>query len=141
MQSLKADKSDQKRTQKGKAVSRRNRALIALAESDTVKAAAKQSGVARTTLYEWMNEPEFRGDLTKLRYEIFADGILQIRQAMSTATKVIVELMESPDDRIRLAACRTILSTGLKAHELMETEERLRKMEVSIERHEKENRR
>ena len=108
------------------------RALPHLAAGSSVSEAAVAVGVDRTTLYRWMEDDEFRTQLERLRSEAADLARTELKGLMYKAVQVLDEAMDDPDPRLRLRAAQTALSTGLKAIDLKEIEQRLQLLDDAL---------
>lgn len=104
-------------------------AIFALLEAGTIENAALAVGVSRTSLWAWMKIEPFRDKLADARAELFREGMGSLKGSMGKAAAVLVKLMDSKSENIRRLAAVEILSLSLKAHETLEIEERLSRLE------------
>jgi hypothetical protein len=88
------------------------RVVVALAQGLSVTAAARQAGVHRDTIYQWLtNQPEFEAAVENARAEyaaILADGL---RDLAARALETLRELLDDPKTphAIRLKTALAIL--------------------------------
>jgi cytochrome c biogenesis protein CcdA len=108
---------------------RRARAIKALVEAPTVEAAARSSGIGRTTLYRYMSEDDFKEELGEARAEAFAAGLAALKSAAAKAASTLAALMDSRSENTRRLAAIAVLSLGLKAAEAVDFESRLVRLE------------
>jgi hypothetical protein len=82
---------------------------LALARGLNVKLAAKEAGVCEKTAYTYRKEEGFDELVKRLQGELFAQavGILAGQSALAAAT--LAHLMLSPQERVKLAASRSVL--------------------------------
>lgn len=116
-----------------KLTARQTRAILALVQSPTVEDAAKQANVGRSSVYLWMRQPDFRAKLVEARAELFRDGLDALRAATLKAVAVLGALMISRNENTRRLAAQAILALGLRAHEAVVVEDRLRHLEKIID--------
>ena len=87
-------------------------ALSVVALSPSLNQAANTSGIGKTTLRRWMNEPAFRQEVIRTRQEAAELARHEIRGMALRAVSVISQAMDDPDPVIRLRAARYALSYG-----------------------------
>ena len=86
--------------------------VAALAQGRTVSAAARQAGVHRGTIHNWLKaQPEFKTAVHAARREYTALVDDQLRELASTALDTLRALLENPDTGsiVRLKAALAIL--------------------------------
>jgi hypothetical protein len=108
---------------------RQARTIRALLSESTIEGAAKAAGVSRAIIYVWEKEPAFATALREARDAAFRSGLDELRAATSKAVRVLAGLLEAKREETRRLAATTILGLGLKGHEIIEIEERLRRLE------------
>lgn len=91
---------------------RQQSALPVVALSPSLNQAANTSGIGKTTLRRWMNDPVFREEVIRTRQEAAELARHEIRGVTLRAVSVINDAMEDPDPVIRLRAARYALSFG-----------------------------
>ena len=104
-------------------------AALALAAAGKPADVAQQFGVSRRTVDRWLSEPAFRRIVWDLRQQMVAAAVGRMADHMTLAADALVKLLDSDDAAVRLRACRAILSLGLRLHDAVDLEERLRALE------------
>ena len=104
-------------------------ALPYLAASPTLAEGARLADIGRTTLYRWMNDPEFRATLERLRAEAADLAHTELRGLMLKGALVLAEAMEHPSPHVRVRAAQAALSMGLKAVDLKELRQRIDRLD------------
>lgn len=105
------------------------RAIGALLTSPTLTAAAKSTGVARKTLYRWMEDPAFRAALDAAESEVL-DGVSRRLLALAEkAADKLDALLDSANDNVRLRAASVTLDILMRLRELRDVERRLTELE------------
>ena len=84
-----------------------------LVSSPSVSEAARRADVHRSTLHQWMNDPEFRQELESARQDAADLARSELRGLMLKATTVLAESLEDPSPVIRLRASRYAIDLGL----------------------------
>ena len=76
---------------------------------------ARNAGISRATLYRWLQDPEFRETLDRLRKETLHVAEIEAQSMAQDAISVIFELMQSGSQRVRLDAALAALSLAQDA--------------------------
>ena len=97
--------------------------LEALASGATQKEAAARAGVSEKTVRRRLQDRLFTAQLQHLQAES-PEGITRaVQGGAAKAVATLVELLDSPDDSVRLGAARTLLQWTLRLPEITEIEE------------------
>ncbi len=111
------------------------RAVLALLETPTIAAAAKQVGVDESTLRRWRGEPEFGRALEEARREAFGAALLRIQGGIGKAVAALLGILEEeqakPQERI--SAARILLDQAHRAEEALDVRQRLAALEAALE--------
>ena len=70
---------------------------------------ARNAGISRATLYRWLQDPDFRDTLDRLRKEVLHVAEIEAQSMAQDAVSVIFELMQSGSQRVRLDAALAAL--------------------------------
>jgi len=105
------------------------RAIPILIASDTVEEAAQQIGVARTTLYGWMEKDEFDQAVKVARRKLLDKSLNKLTNVSMKAVNTLEKLLDAESEAVRRAAANDVLNHSLKYRELSEIEERLESVE------------
>jgi len=108
------------------------RAIAAILDSPSMDAAAKHARVGRTTLYTWLRDAAFRGELTRRQAEVFDTALSRLKCLVGDAVQGLGDLVGYADERVKRSACRDVLDVALKVKELHEIEERLAAIEANL---------
>lgn len=99
---------------------KKQKALTALLEQPTIDKAADAAGVARSTIYRYLKDPDFAAAYRQARSEALAHATTRLQQLASEAVEalgdVIGDAYAAPKDRI--SASRTVLDFAYSAHDL-----------------------
>jgi hypothetical protein len=115
--------------------SRQLKALEAIMSEPTIQAAAMRTGVERKTLYRWLDEPAFADALREARSQAFERTMSALAAAAEKAVEVLREFLDKeessakPGASVRIRAVRVALDSMLRTRDLIEVEERLKKLE------------
>jgi hypothetical protein len=107
--------------------------LMALACGATWEVAAQKAGVSKPTVQRRMKDPEFRRRLQEFKADMVKRASAGLTAASAEAIKTLVSLLApSMPHGARLGAARTILETGIRMREVVDTEERLTTLEAQM---------
>lgn len=111
------------------------RAIEAMMTESTIRGAAKTAGIGHVTLYRWLEEPAFADALRDARSRAFERTMSALAVAAEKAVEVLREFLDKeessakPGASVRIRAVRVALDSMLRARDLVEVEERLKKVE------------
>ena len=126
---MKSEKGPKKSGAQG---ARRTAAVLALLSAGSIDGAAERAGISRSTIFEYLKDPEFRGELERARAAAFNGGLSTIKGGTEKAAHVLLALLESRNETTRRRTAETILSFALKIYEGRDLEERLRALEAAV---------
>lgn len=78
--------------------------VAALAGGLSVPAAAKAAGMSERTAYRRWARPEVRREVSALRAVVLQEAVGRLTAGATRAAEVVLELLESQDEKVRLAA-------------------------------------
>ena len=90
---------------------------------------ARNAGISRTTLYRWLEEPDFRDTLQRLRKEVLHVAEISAQSMAQDAISVIFELMQSGRQRVRLDAALAALKLAQSARQTEHLDRRVDNLE------------
>ncbi len=109
-------------------------AILALLTEPTIEAAARKTGVARTTLLRWLQLPDFQASYREARREVMDRAIGILQAATGEAVSALRSALKAPGAE-RVSAARTIWDFSFRSRELLDLEERLVALEQRIDSH------
>ncbi len=77
------------------------------------KQVAEKLGIHKNTLTIWCKKPKFQKAMEEIRQEKRRQTLAMINSAAPVATKKLIELIQSGDNRTALEACRIVLDRDL----------------------------
>ena len=104
-------------------------ALPYLVASTNLSEGARLANIGRTTLYRWMDDPDFHDAFERLRSQAAALAHSELRGLMLKGVLVLAEAMEDPSPHVRVRAARAALSVSLKANDLKELHQRIDRLD------------
>lgn len=96
---------------------RQQAALPIVAVAPTIAQAATDSGVSQRTLHCWFQDPDFRDAVSSFLYECSNLGLQHIQAQTLMAASVFADVMQGPDQALRLRAARYSGSLSLRIRE------------------------
>ena len=110
---------------------RQKRFVAALATSDSIRDAAAAVGIAESTAWRWLRDPEVKAEIRRRQDDVLAGVTSTLVQDMTEARlalrSVLRDKMASPAQRT--AAARVLLDVGLRFFEALGVAERLAVLE------------
>lgn len=100
--------------------------IAALMEHGTVKAAAAAAGTTPRTIYDRMNDREFRTAYAEAKNDIIRRAVFTINERLSDAIDTVSDIMSDPKNNpaIRLQAAQTIINNAGKFADRLTKDER-----------------
>ena len=118
---------------KNSSLSRRQQsALPIIAATPTVAQAARSSGIGESTLYRWLEDDEFRDELTRLRREAAELAKRELQGIMLRSVSTFAEALEHPDMALRLRAARYAMAFAVQISEVEKLRADLQSVEDGI---------
>jgi hypothetical protein len=111
----------------------KQRALIPYLLAFSIDEACRQSGRSKSTAHKWLKQPAFRAALKQAQDEAFSDGIARIKGNVTKAVDVLVELLESEDNQIRIRAAENVIEYAVKLNHNDELERRIAGLEERLQ--------
>jgi hypothetical protein len=115
-------------------VTRQQKAIAALIETSTIKEAASLAGVGQTTIFRWLQDPQFRRAYKDARSRLVDVAISQVQKICVEAVLVLQGVMN--DKKLvpgpRVSAARAVLDFAMKGVELEDLKDRIEKLEERL---------
>ena len=99
--------------------------IAALLQHGTVKEAAQATGTTPRTIYDRMNDREFRAAYMAAKNDIIRKAVFTINEKLGAAIETVTEIMTNAEynPAIRLQAAQTILNNAGKFAERLTRDE------------------
>jgi hypothetical protein len=101
--------------------------LVAVGES--VLSACNSIGCHKTTGYRLSRMPEFQQQVNEIRTELMKSAMGSLSAAASAAVQTMVDLLQSPEDSVRLRSAIGILDRFSRLSENVDLRARIEKLE------------
>ncbi|HXG63747.1 MAG TPA: hypothetical protein VNO70_01485 [Blastocatellia bacterium] len=110
-------------------------AISALIVHPTARAASEALGVNPSTIWRWLQDPEFREAYDEARRLVVTHNVTAIQAAGQQAVMSLIDMMNDPKipAHARVRASQVILDLGMKVAKLDELDSRLRAIEEEAE--------
>ena len=118
---------------------RQQRLLVELVRTPDIQAAAQAAGVGRSTIYRWLNTPEFAAALRRASDATYDEALNALKSLTERATHKLAGLMETEDERLLRHVCNDVLRHAIKTRELDRIEVRLDAIEQLLQSLNQEN--
>lgn len=114
---------------------KRELAVGALLTKGTLAEAAAEVGIAESTLRRWLKKPRFQEAYRQARSQVVKHAVAQLQVGLSVATQALIAVAGDSDapHAARVSAARSMFEFSLRAVELEDIEERLRRLEARAE--------
>jgi hypothetical protein len=115
-------------------VNKQERVATLLASGVSVRAAAKDAGVAESTVYEWQqNDPEFPRLVAKYRARLIERTLGKLSAVAARAVRTLSDCLKEPTaDPVRVRAAAVILERLVAIREHQDLAERLAELEAKV---------
>jgi hypothetical protein len=125
----------------GKLGRKKERAISALLEHDTLADAARAIGIGEVTLWRWLQEAEFKSAFRDAKRRLLDEALTTLQKATRKAINALVSILEDQGKpaSARVTAAKTILETAIKGLQVEELEGRVEQLERTVSER-KENR-
>ena len=110
------------------------RAIEAILSGETIARAAKKARAGQRTLYTWMKDPTFAAALREARSKALTEAISALAGLAGAAVNVLSETLKAEDTNadLRVKTAKTALDSLMRAHGVIDTEERLAAIEAQL---------
>jgi hypothetical protein len=105
--------------------------LVALMNNPTIRAASNQVGIAESTAYSWLEDPEFKDALYRARREALDQATTHLMVTSTHVAAVLYSIAMNPQTPAptRLRAASKALELAYRAFELYDLEARVGEIE------------
>ncbi|NEA78035.1 hypothetical protein G3I30_02650 [Actinospica acidiphila] len=110
---------------------RRPAAVLALAQGHTTGQAAKQAGVSSRTVLRWLEDDDFRQEISDTRTELLRAAVGRLAAAATKAVDTLVDALTTEKGQARVQAAKVLLEATLSLRESLDLEERIAAIEAA----------
>lgn len=99
--------------------------ITALLQHGTIKEAAAAANTTPRTIYNRMNNREFRAQYEAAKNDILRTAYITISGKLTAAIEAVADIMSNPENNpaVRLQAAQTIITNAAKFSERLHTDE------------------
>jgi AcrR family transcriptional regulator len=115
-------------------ITNKEKVLVALLGTSSVRDAAKSSGISEATIYSYLKDKEFLADYRNARRQTVESAISQMQNAASEAVTRLKELQYSENPAVAARCAQIIFENAVKG---METTDILERLEILEDEHQK----
>lgn len=110
-------------------------AIMALLTESTLKQAADKVGIGESTLWRWMQDPDFKDRFREAKKQVVSQAVSRLQQSCGEAVDTLRIIMNDTlaPAHSRVAAAKTIIEMTIKAVENEELEARLEQLEQMMQ--------
>jgi transposase len=110
-------------------ITNREKVLVALLETPSIRDAAKSSGVSEATIYNFLRDSEFKTAYRNARRQTVETAIAQMQNAASEAVERLKELQYCENPAVAARCAQIIFENSIKGMETLDILERLEVLE------------
>jgi hypothetical protein len=92
----------------------------------------EQANISRSTFYSWLKTPEYKKELDFQKAQLIKQALSNLKTSTGKAVQVLIRLLDSDNEMIRLKTAITILEFTEKFQEQEEIIEKLNKLERKL---------
>jgi len=106
--------------------------IVALASGESIREAARLSGMSERTIYRRLREDAFIQRVNHARTSMIQQAVGRLARSSAKASQVLEKLLDSNSERIRLQTARVILDSSIKLGDALMYEQRLSSLESML---------
>lgn len=108
------------------------KAISLILSAKTLEQGCFQANISKQTFYNWLENPEFKNELTRQRNEVIQEGLSNLKISIKKAVEVLMDCLSSKDESVKRRAANDLLTHCLRLREIEEVEDRLQALEEII---------
>jgi AcrR family transcriptional regulator len=107
----------------------KEKVLISLIETSSIREAAKKSGVGEATIYRYLQDKEFLAEYRNARRQTVESAIAQMQNAAAEAVDRLKELQYCENPAVAARCAQIIFENSVKGMEMTDVLNRLEELE------------
>ena len=116
-----------------KSLSNRQREVLPhIAASDSLAEGARRASISRTTIYKWLEDDDFRAELSRVRAEMADLAQAEIQGLMLKATAAVDKALDGDISPVQLRAALGAINAALKVRYGLNLERRLNRIDDAL---------
>lgn len=108
------------------------KAIVALLTTANVEDAARSCGVSRSSMVRWQHDSAFQEALRAARRQVFEAAVSGLQEAAGAAVEALRRNLRCRKPSVEVQAGRAILDYAMRSVEMLELEDRVRRLEASV---------
>ncbi|CAN5363075.1 hypothetical protein BH10ACI1_BH10ACI1_19340 [soil metagenome] len=112
----------------------KEKVLIALIQTSSIREAANKSGIGEATIYRYLQDKVFLAEYRNARRQTVESAIAQMQNAASEAVERLKELQYCENPAVAARCAQIIFENSVKGMETLDILERLEKLENAVEK-------
>ena len=109
--------------------SNKDKALIALLGSNSIRDAAKACGLSEVTIYRYLNDQDFRREYREARRQSVENAIGQMQRLTADAADTLERNLHCENPAVEVRTAQIIMENAIKGTELIDILDRLETLE------------
>jgi hypothetical protein len=110
-------------------ITNREKVLVALLETPSIRDAAKSSGISEATIYNFLRDSEFKTAYREARRQTVETAIAQMQNSASEAVERLKELQYCENPAVAARCAQIIFENSIKGMETLDILDRLETLE------------
>jgi erythromycin esterase-like protein len=106
-----------------------DRLILAIANGESVADAARAADVSLRSAQRYLSTPAAKARIAAIRDRMFAEAVNTLAATAGAAARAMAHLIDSADERVRLAAAKAVLELGPQLNEWSDVAQRLSALE------------
>ena len=111
---------------------RQQEALPHIAAADSLAEGARRASIGRATIYRWMEDDDFRAELSRVRTEMAELAQAEMQGIMLKAVAVIDQALDGDISPVKLRAALGAINAALKVRFGLNVERRLNRIDDAL---------
>jgi AcrR family transcriptional regulator len=111
-------------------ITNKEKVLIALLKTSSIRDAAKSSGISEATIYNYLKDKEFLAGYRNARRQTVETAIAQMQSAASEAVERLKELQYCENPAVAVRCAQIIFENSIRGLETTDILERLEVLEI-----------
>ena len=108
-------------------------ALPVIAAASSNAEGARNAGIARRTLYNWLDDPDFRAEIIRLREETAALALSDLQAAMPIALSALIRCAQDDNPFVRYCAARYIFNTAFQIGDFQNLQKEVQELQEALQ--------
>ena len=111
----------------------KEKVLLALLETSSIREASQKSGIAEATIYRYLKDADFQKEYRTARRSLVETSISQIQKATAEAVETLQRNLHCENPAVEVRCAQIIIEASVKGVELIDVIERLEVLENAVD--------